>query len=532
MSERERMLALCDSIEANVEGLRAEIDGAFPVPPEPSLITVKVKPGDDVQAAYTSLLETGGIIKLAPGLHRPVTFSERPTDAKQITFTSDSTNLPDETTRITPEYAPALGILQQTAATSHAVRAKNKSRNVAFVNVGIAPPATKSYAHVELGGDKANMPTPADRPSGFVFDRVYVYGDPVLGAHRGITLNAVDLIVRKSWFDDIFEVGRDSQAVSAWNGGQHILLDDCFFGAGAENIMFGGSDSATPEMTCADIIIRDCTLAKNFAWMSLAAQPSIKALFEIKNVKRLLMERCLLERNWARDWPDGVAIILKACNGQNIEEWATCEDVTLRDIIVRDVGSVLSMVGKNDSSRVSDWMRRVSISNLLAYDIDTGDYQGTGRGCPFQKGAEDCFVLDHITMHTNNHSWMNMDLDPAIAAQSPGTLVVTNSVLAEDDYGYYSADNGCGFPAATKDWTATEITGNVFKIGERSQGTVPPNNLRLSAADWEASFDANHQILPGSPAAAVVTTDGTLPGAHFATLPMRMATTRNSEPVG
>jgi len=528
--ERDRMLAICDNLDAEVQAMRVEIEGAFPVPPEPSAITVKVKPGEDVQAAYDSLLTTGGIVLLAPGLHRPIICSERPLDAKQITFTSDSTNLPDEHTRITPEYAPALAVLQQTAASAHAVRATNKSRNVAFVNIGMAPPCTKSYAHVELGGDKTTMPTPADRPTGFVFDRVYIYGDPVLGGHRGITLNAADLVVRKSWIDDIFEVGRDSQAVSGWNGGQHILIDDCFLGAGAENVMFGGSDSASPEMTCQDIILRDCTLAKNFAWMSLAKQPSIKTLFEIKNVKRLLMERCLLERNWARDWPEGVAIVLKACNGSNIETWATCEDVTLRDLIVRDVGSVFSLIGKNDSSRVSDWMRRVTIANVLAYDIDLGDYQGTGRGCPFQKGAEGAIVLDHITMHTNKHSWLYMDLDPAVAAVSPGTLVVTNSVMAEDAYGYLSAENGTGFDAAAKDWTATEITGNVFQIGERGQGTVPPNNLRLSEADWEASFGPDHQILPGSPAAAVTTTDGTLPGADLTRLPT--VARRYREPVG
>lgn len=519
-TERDRLNALLDGIVANAEEARAVLDSVLIVPkPEPGTDVIHVKVGESVQAAYDTLLPTGGVIRLAPGTHRgDLQLAERPTNAKQITFTSDSENLPDENTRTGPEYAEALGIIEGVSTSCPVVRIPNRSRHTAFVNVGFAPPLTKSYAHIDLGGDEAAMLTPDDRPDGFLFDRCYIYGDPLLGGHRGLTLNAANVTVRKSYVKDIIEIGRDAQAISAWNGGQNLLIDDCHLEASGENVMFGGADSASPDMTCADIVIRDCTLQKvyNDAWKAA----SIKCLFEIKNVKRLLVDRCLMQNNWKRDWATGVAIMLKACSGGSDESWATCEDVTMSNLVLRHIGSVIGIIGKNDSGRISDWMRRVRFSNILAHTINVSPWLGTGRGCEIANGAEDYFELDHVTMHTNGHSWMNVRFDSGIT-KSPGPLIVTNSVLAESSYGYLSEPNGVGFAAIDKDWTGPNtVAGNVWKIGSRSQGTMPPNNLRLDAAAWDASLGPDHLVQPGSAAAAVPTTDGKLPGAIGAALPV------------
>jgi hypothetical protein len=515
--ERTRMLNLCDSIVASVDEMRKEIDAAWPLPPDPALNVIKVALGESVQNALTSLLQTGGIIKLAPGKHNgELKFPERPEGSKLITFTSDSTNLPAPGQRMTPEYAEALGTIASVNTSTPTLFAQNKSRGFAFVNVGIGGPKTFSNTIIALGGDKNGMPTPDLRPDGFSFDRIFAYGDPVNGARRGLQPNAMNVQLINSYIKDCMNVGRDSQAVGAWNGCQNLLVKNCYLEGGAENVMFGGSDSASVEMTSQDIVIDGCTLAKvyNDAWKAA----SIKCLLEVKNVKRLLVKNCLLENNWVRDWSTGVAMMLKACNGENIETWATCEDVTLENLIIRNVGSVFGIIGKNDSGRVSDWMRRVKIHNVLAYNINVAPWLGTGRGCEIANGAEDYFEMDHITYHTNAHSWMNFRTDSGITI-SPGRLVMKNSVVAESSYGYRSETYGMGFPNIPKDWTGNnEVAGNVFKIGTRPQGTVPPNNLRLVPADWDASFNAKHGIIPGSPASAVPTTDGTLPGADVAAL--------------
>jgi hypothetical protein len=495
--------------------------------PEPGHVVIPVACGESVQDAYDTLLPTGGVLKLAPGVHRgDLKLAARPTDARLIIFTSDSENLPDEQTRTGPEYAEALAILEGVTANRSQLRIPNQSRQTAFVNIGFAPPVTKSYPHIEMGGDELGMLTPADRPDAFTFDRIYVYGDPVLGAHLGISANAANVTVRKSYFKDIIEKGRDAQAIKGWNGCQNLLVDDCYLEASGENMMFGGADSASPAMTSQDIVIRDCTFAKQYndAWKAA----SIKCLFEIKNVKRLTMDRCLLENNWARDWSTGVAIMLKACNGSGGETWATCEDVTLQNLVLRNIGSVFGLIGKNDSARISDWMRRVTLRNILAYNINVAPWLGSGHGCPVANGVEGGFTMDHITMHTNAHSWLDFRTDSGYT-KSPGPLVVTNSMLAEGSYGYFSEDHGIGFAAVEKDWSGTTLAGNVWKAGSRAQGTMPPNNLRLTAAAWDASLGPDHLVIAGSEAAAVVTTDGKLPGVDGAALPTVAASSRGCD---
>jgi len=516
--ERARIDALLDSIVASTQEVRRILDTVDLVPKTAPGIVLKVAVGENVQAAYDALVSTGGTLLLAPGIHRcDLVLSERPVEAPLITVTSDSTNLPAPGARITPEAAPALGILQGVGTNRHVIRIPNRSRNHAFVTIGVGPPVTKSYSSIELGGDEHTMLTPADRPEQCVFDRCYIYGDPLLGGHRGLTLNAAHVTVTGCYIQDMFEVGRDAQALSAWNGGQYLVIDNCHLEGGAENVMFGGADSASPDMACQDIRITNCTLQKVYtdAWKAA----SIKCLFEIKHVKRLLMDRCLLQHNWKRDWTTGVAIMLKACNQSGSDTWATCEDVTIQNCVVRQVGSVFGIIGKNDGAHDSDWMRRVTLRNILAHTINVSPWLGTGRGCELADGAEDGIMLDHLTMHVNGHSWMNTRFDSGLT-QSPGPLTVTNSMLAESSYGYLSERNGIGFAALDKDWSGSLVAGNVWKIGSRSQGTLPPDNLRLDAGAWETSLGPDHLVLPGSAAAAVSTTDGTLPGADGATLPV------------
>jgi hypothetical protein len=522
-TQRDRLLALIDAARANYESIRAEVEKAFPDPassppaPDPSTQMVRLNVGDDVQKALESILETGGILALAPGVHNvDLQIPARSTTSPLITFTSDSQNLPAEGRRIDPSYKPALAILQGRTAGRSPVVGLNQSRNIAFVNMGFAPPVTKSYTHIDLGGDKNVMKSPAERPENYLFDRCYIFGDPVLGAHRGIAGNCNGMKVVGSYFENLFEAGRDSQAAGGWNGCANHLLENCFFEAGAENVMYGGSDSTSPDMIPQDIVIRGCHFSKNFAWMQLPTKPSIKALFEIKSVKRLTIDSCLFEQNWARDWPSGVAITLKSCNGENIETWATCEDVEIRNVLIRNVGQVFSMVGRNDSGRESQWMKNVAIRNLLAHNINSGVWKGEGKGCSFANPC-DGFTLDHVTYRDNRHSWMNTWFDSGFT-QAPGKLTVTNSVVVESSYGYFGSLSGVGFGAMAKDWNGVQFEGNVLKVGTRGQGALPTNNLRLDATAFEASFGSNYDILPLSDAAKVQTTDGKLPGADIPAL--------------
>lgn len=519
MPDPQAMRDLFGALRSNFDDMVALFDTFFPVPQEQWDGTLRVRVGDDVQAAFDALLPTGGTLALQPGIHLvDLVVPERQVTDPLITVTSDASGLASPGQRITPDFLPGLGMLQNVNTSNNTIKGLNRSRNVAFVNMAISRQGDFSRAHVAIGGDRTETPTPSDLPSGWLFDRVYAFGDPLLGGHRGIQMHCDGLTVINSHISDMFEVGRDSQAVSSWNGGRNLLLENNYLEASGENVMFGGDESAAPEMTTQDVIMRRCQLAKNLAWMDLARQPTIKTLLEIKNGKRILADGCIFEKNWARDWPTGVALMIKACNGSDPaarEVWATAEDVTIQDSLIRDVGSVFGLVGYGDAKRVSDRARRITLRNILAMRINQGDYKGTGHGCAIAN-PPDGLTIDHLTMVKNSHSWMNTWFDQG---QAPGErLTYTNNVACNSSYGYQTPTNGLGVAAIAKDWQAATLAGNTFQAGSRSLGTLPPGNAVVSVADFDGSLDAQCRVKPGSVIAGIVTTDGLAPGADVDTI--------------
>lgn len=519
--EKQAVYDLIDNLVAQAESIRTAVTkipgGDVPNPPiDPLPVSknvIKLKVGDNVQAAFDTISKTGGTLMFAPGVHKAdLEAVERPLDAPLVAFTSDTTNVPAPSKRITPDFLPGLAQLQVTRTDHEAFTARNKSRNVAFVNIAFGPPVYPGRTTVVLGGDQNETKTREDVPSTFLFDRVYMYGSPTKGAHRGIQAHCDGLKVCGCYFKDFFEIARDSQAVGGFNGTRNIVLENSFFEASGENVMWGGSDSASPDMSPQDIVMKGCTLSKNFSWMSLPTQPSIKALLETKNVKRFLVDGCVLEQNWARDWVSGVGFMFKACNGAGKEIWATAEDVTIANCLIRNVGSPCGLIGYGDSGRVSDRARRITIQNLLVYNINVGNWKGHSHGMPIADPM-DGLTVDHVSFIKDGHSFMNTWFDNN---QPPGEfLKFTNSLVCLGEYAMLSEKNGVGFGAMLKDWNKVTFDGNVMQAGTRGMGALlPTNNKVISVADFDASLDDHYRVKPDSPvASAVKCADGKMPGA-------------------
>jgi hypothetical protein len=509
--EKQAIYDLIDNLVAQAETIRTAVTKIPDVAPSSGDV-IRVKVGDNVQAAFDTITKTGGTLLFAPGVHKAdLECGERPPDAKLVIFTSDTSNVPPPSKRISPEFLPALAQLQVSRTDHEAFTARNRSRNVAFVNMAFGPPVNPSRTTVQLGGDERELTVPADAPTNFFFDRVYMYGDPAKGAHRGIQAHCNGLRVSGCYVKDYKEIGRDSQAIGGFNGTRNVLLENSFFEASGENIMWGGSDSASPDMTPQDIEMRGCTLSKNYEWMKDPVQPSIKALLETKNVKRFIVDGCVLEQNWARDWPSGVAFMFKACNGYKNEVWATAEDITISNCLIRNVGSPCGLVGYGDSGRPSDRARRITISNLLVYNIDTAPYRGFAHGMPIANPL-DGLTVDHVSFIKNGHSFMNTWFD---SNQPAGEfLSFTNSVVCLGEYAMISGSNGLGYAAMQKDWKKVTFEGNALQAGNRGMGTMPTSNKQVSVADFDASLDNHYRVKAGSVLAnSVKTTDGKLPGA-------------------
>lgn len=510
----ERIRVLFDEIATRFTEARTELDKL--APPAPVAKVLKVKPGDDVAAAILSLANTGGTVALAPGAvyRMNLRWPERTPQSPPVDVVTDTSDV--YSARMDKKYAAGLAILMSANGLDPVVKMLPRSHDLNFRVIGFGP-QTPDRTVVDLGGDRVELSNQTDRAHGFVFDRCLFQGDPVKGQHRGIQANAFNVAVLSCAFYDFFEVGRDSQAICGWNGTEALNIYDCYIEGGAENVMIGGACSASVEMSPRNVRITGSHFAKQKAWSKLAAAPSIKALLEIKNVRGLYVSGCLFEQNWARDWASGVGVILKSCNGDDngLETWASLEDVVIEDCVIRRVGSPFTIVGQNDSLRTSMRGARVTIRNVLAYDINTGDWLGTGDGFPMFNPPDD-LTVDHITTIGNNHTFMNTEIVNGATAKGK-RFAFTNSIGYHGEYGVHSS-GGLGAKAIDVGFESPySFTGNVLRKHPDRTVVLPPGNAVIDQPAFDGSFISfmgGMSVKPASAIAnAVTTTDGKLPGA-------------------
>ena len=496
---------------------------------------IRVRPGDNVAAAFDQLQLTGGTLLARPGRYQGVNFiaRKRPPNAPVVVIRSDTENLPAEGQRITREYEGGIAVFAS-ATTDSTFVTQNGARHVGFVGVGFGPTPHVERTLVAIGNDKRAMRTVEDTPQGFTFDRVLMWGMDQRGQHLGIRANGGDITATGCAFYDFVEPGRDSQAVCGWNGSHHHVWDNCLFEAASENVLYGGSDPASAEMNPRDVLFQRCTFSKDLRWNRWPNNGSIKALFEIKNISGLKVDACIFERNWRDSWPSAVAIVLKVVNQENTAPFACCQDVEIVDTIVRDCGTVLQVVGwgdgwssANPDARLTQRMRNVAIRNLLAYNLNTSpEFMGEAKGLPCAN-PPDGLSLDHVTMVGNRHSFHNFWNH---GDQPRGSeLRWTNSIMHDGAYGVlasppYARNVSPNPPTCTQGLEAlrqcgydrVDFRGNVVAASGGKPGNWGADNACIPEADVLASYDRQKRITPGSPVARhAKTTDGAAPGADI-----------------
>ena len=114
---------------------------------------------------------------------------------------------------------------------------------------------------VQFGDGSAAAP-----PTDIVLDRMYLHGHPTKGMKRGVSLNGVRCDVINSYIADIKGVNTDTQGIAGWNGAGPFKIINNYIEAGAENILFGGSDPGVANLIPSDITISRNYLTRPLAW--------------------------------------------------------------------------------------------------------------------------------------------------------------------------------------------------------------------------------------------------------------------------
>lgn len=476
--------------------------------------TITVKPGGDLQAALNAA-RPGDTIVLQPGAvySGGFTLPAKPDGDGWVTVESAAVaqgQLPAGT-RVDPSDAARMPKLE--ASSASVLRTDPGAHHYRFIGLELRPgPAKpgnvpgwlKNLAGIGKEGPKTaflenlvvlgNGETKAEElPHHFIFDRCYLHGDPVVGARRGIALNARYAAVIDSYLTEFKKVGEDSQAISAWNSPGPFLLENDYLEAAGENTMFGGTDPTIPDLVPSDIVVRGNRFAKDPAWRADApgykgATWSIKNIFELKNAQRVLVEGNLFEYNWAQA-QDGFSILFTVRDQDGTAPWSVVQDVTFKDNVVRHVANAINILGY-DNNHPSRQTQRILVSNNLFEDV--GGQWGPGVLLLMGDGSRDVTFNHNTALQTGTLVFTDGRADEG--------FIYTNNIAPHNRYGVIGTDKGAGQSTISTYFPGAKFKRNVL-VGA-SPGSYPSDNFFprslqgvgfASAGDYRLASDSAYR---------------------------------------
>jgi hypothetical protein len=303
---------------------------------------IRLHPGQSVQAAL-DLAEAGSVIELEPGAYEGSLTFRRP-----VTLRPTVEVPPGRRTR---EFEPVTLLSTGEAARIfgpdvHHLGLAYRSTNQATTLIVIAPGTPRT-----------------------ILDRPLVLGDAELGQKRGIAAEGIRTRILGAYVDDIWRVGQDSQAIFGANGTRDLVIDDCYLAAAGESVMFGGADSASPDLMPADIVLTNSVLTKNPAWYDPKKKAQIKCAFELKAARHVVVQHVELAYAGKSEGQGGYLCLLTCRNQNGKAPWSVVEDVLMEDIVGHHAGGILNVLGQ-DNNHPSGTLTGAVLRRWTCHDID------------------------------------------------------------------------------------------------------------------------------------------------------------------
>jgi hypothetical protein len=491
----------------------------FATPGKPD--TIHVPAGGNFQAALIRA-KPGDVIELQAGATYVGNFilPNKPGSTYITIETSAISSLPPENSRVNPSYAKFMPKLVSPNV-GPVVAAKEGSHHYRFVGIEFCPaPGKWEYDIVRLGtGDETSL---SQLPHHFVFDRVYIHGDPKAGSKRGIALNSATTTVKNSTISGIGIVGQEGQAICGWNGpGPFNIINNDLEAAG-ENILFGGALAKIQGVVPSNIIIRHNHIFKPLSWKAdsptFAGIPwAVKNLLELKNARHVVIDGNIIENNWVMA-QHGTAVVINPRDMYGKNPWAVDDDITITNNIIRHSLAGIDVAGTDDASPQKTLIRlhRLLISDNLVYDLD------------WRKWGKKTDPGDWVFMLINGSEDLTINHNTGFSTQTyvrvGGTLAVnsgftfTNNIVLHGTYGFFGSGAGEGKAALNKYFRDFNFRGNVIVGG--SSALYPAGNFfppSLSRVRFQDLKEGELSLLPKSPY-YLTSTDGKPAGADMKAL--------------
>jgi hypothetical protein len=335
--------------------------------------TITVGPKDSFQAALNAA-QYGDVIVLQAGVAYIGSF-ELPVKkgtGEILIQSSRASELP-ENVRVSPKQS-ALFARLQTDTVEPVLKTEARAHHYKFVGIefSTSDANVKVYDLVRLGEGRREQKSPDAAPHHLVFDRCYIHGFDTQDVQRGVSMNSGETTISNSYISEIHGVGYDTQAIASWNGpGPYKIINNYLEGAG-ENILFGGSDPASPEMIPSNIEIRGNYVFKPLSWK--VGHPTyagkhwtVKNSLELKNAKNVVIDGNIFENNWT-DGQTGISILFTVRNQDGTAPYSIIENVTFTNNIVKGAEGAINLLG-SDNEKPSARSSGLMIANNLFADI-------------------------------------------------------------------------------------------------------------------------------------------------------------------
>jgi hypothetical protein len=496
--------------------------------------TISVPAGGDLQAALDAA-QPGDTILLQAGATFTGNFKLRAKGGTAYITVRSSTpdsQLPGAGVRITPAHAPLLAKIRPSLLGGAAIRTIGAAAYWRLQFIEVLPSTSNGTTAnlMEFGSAGTSQSTLSVVPHHLVIDRCYIHGSPTTGQRRALALNSGDTEILNSYFSDIKAVSTETQAIAGWNGPGPYRIENNYIEAGAENILFGGSDPSIYNLVPSNITIRRNTISKPMAWRTQGW--TVKNLIEFKNARNVVIEGNIIENNWPHG-QQGYAILFTPRNQSKTAPWSVVRDITVQHNVIRNVAGVFNISGYDDLA-TSQQTANIVIRNNLVYGVTTAlgtsSNPSPGRFAIIGNGPRD-IIIDHNTIDNDGTSTVLFYAGKAPTGWKINGFQMTDNLTRDNKYGVFGNEYGEGtvaFNTYTPGWV---VAGNTFAGAGNT--LYPAGNDFPSIAQWLADFagvsSGNYQLLSSS-LSNNAATDGTDIGVNFALLNAAMAGSGDTTP--
>lgn len=288
-------------------------------------------------------------------------------------------------------------------------------------------------------------------------------GDTVKQIRRGMYMNGSYIAARDcgAWY--IWEAGADSQCFGYWNSPGALGVFNCFGESGGENVLGGGAgpdvtDRPLPDDFMADVTIWNTHFTKDPTRSGIVK----KNLIEIKDTRRLLVQRCLVEHNTGEAQPGNTIPIVLINQDALPDIPVDTSDIVIDTVKVYGGGAMFVLSGYQSQGANDPILRtrRVHVKNVYGKSIcgTLPEAAGTtGFYFAVYNNAQD-ILIEHATAEATGIG-MALDYPPGTPAST--SLEIRDCLLGKGMYASISSPAGTG-TAALSTAVNPNIHNNVF----------------------------------------------------------------------